>query len=184
MVSRSRLLALILTFAVLVGFMLIRRGRTPAPAVDLVAKFYDAERRPLGADETVLAVRNETIAGVTKRSIYAYPLTRITWTLTLPHGGWLRTHVGVDRKAWDQDGDGVQFRVGVSSPNGYDEMLAKHVDPRHNPADRRWVPVALDLSRYGGQRVKLILSTDAGPRRSANTRNDFAYWGAPAVTLR
>ncbi len=181
--TMSRLLALALMFVVLAGFMFVRRGRTPA-AVDLVAKFYDAERRPLGADETVLAVRQETIAGATKRSIFAFPLTRITWVLTLPNGGWLRTFVGIDEKAWDKDGDGVQFRVGISSPSGYDEMMAKLIDPRHNPADRRWVPVAIDLSRYSGQRVKLVLSTDAGARRSADKRNDLAYWGAPAITLR
>ncbi len=181
--TRSRLLALALVFVVLTAFMFVRRGRTPA-AVDLVARFHDAERRPLGADETVLAVRPETIAGVTRRAIFAVPFTRITWVLALPNGGWLRTFIGVDEKAWDKDGDGVQFRVAISSANGYDETLVQVVDPRHNPADRRWVPVAIDLSRYSGQRVKLILSTDAGPRHSADKRNDFAYWGAPAITLR
>jgi hypothetical protein len=160
-----------------------RRGGEAPPVIDLVQKFPAAERKPAGAGPDVFAVRDEKIAGETKRAIYAYPPTRITWHVTLPNDGWLRTSIGVDEQAWNREGDGVLFLIGISSGSGYETLLEQRLDPHASRADRRWVPVVLDLSKYSGRQVDIIFNTRTS-LKGDDRRNDFAYWGAPAVSLR
>ena len=128
-------------------------------------------------------MKDEKIAGETKRAIYVHPPTRITYRVTLPNNGWLRVAMGVDEQAWDKDGDGVYFFIGISHAGKYEPLLEQRLDPHASRADRRWVPATLDLSRYGGQQVELIFNTRVSVRGD-DARNDFAYWGAPAVCLR
>lgn len=183
--SRNRVIVVvaIVGFVVLAGVWYVRRGRETPAVIDLVQKFPTAERRPPDAGPEVFAVKDEKIAGETKHAIYAHPPTRITWRVTLPNDGWLRTAIGVDERAWNQDGDGVLFLIGVSHENRYDTLLEQRLDPHASRADRRWVPVMLDLSQYGGKQVDLIFNTRVSVRGN-DDRNDFAYWGAPAVCLR
>lgn len=180
-----RVASLLVAVVVLAGIWYRQRGSEPAAAVDLASRFDQAERRPLGAGSDVMTVTSETIGGTTRRSILAYAPTRISYKLTLPNRGRFRASLGLDRRAWDSDCDGVQFRVAITTPSkGYKPLFARYVDPRHNEADRGWIPVEIDLSAYSGQEVVLILATDVGRPGSADRRNDFAYWGRPAITLR
>ena len=108
--------------------------------------------------------------------------TRITWTVTLPGEAQLRAALGIDPQAWDLDGDGVLFRVGVNDGEGYKELWNQHVDPRHTPGDRRWIPIMIDLTRLGGRRVDIIFNTNTSlPGKGDDARNDLALWGAPAI---
>jgi hypothetical protein len=103
----------------------------------------------------------------------------------VPNDAWLRTSLGVDEQAWDKDGDGVLFLIGVRAVDGgnYETLLTEHVDPHGRSGDRRWVPVAIDLSAYGGRKIEIIFNTRTS-LKGDDSRNDFAYWGAPAVCLR
>ncbi len=161
----------------------MKRGRETPPVIDLVQQFPIAQKAPAGAGPEVFAVRNESINGDTRISIYAHPPTRITWRVTLPNDAWLRTAIGVDEKAWDKDGDGVLFFIGISVGGKYQVLLEQRLDPHASRADRRWVPVILDLSRYGGREVDLMFNTRTSVKGD-DPRNDFAYWAAPAICLR
>ena len=150
--------------------------------IDLVERFPGAQKRPVSATEQTFAVRSAQIGGETRRAIYAHPPTRITWTVTLPGEAQLRAALGIDPQAWDLDGDGVLFRVGVNDGEGYKELWNQHVDPRHTPGDRRWIPIMIDLTRFGGRRVDIIFNTNTSlPGKGDDARNDLALWGAPAI---
>jgi len=183
--SRNRAILIIAIGAVLVlaGIWYTRRGGEAPAVIDLVHLFPAAELRPPGAGKDVFDIRDEKIAGETKRAIYAYPPTRIVWHVRLPNDGWLRTALGIDEQAWNKEGDGVLFLIGVSSEGRYTSLLEQHLDPHASRADRRWVSVMLDLSQYGGKQVDIIFNTRVSVRGN-DARNDFAYWGAPAVCLR
>jgi hypothetical protein len=59
------------------------------------------------------------------------------------------------------------------------------VDPFNNQADRRWIPVMVDLSAYGGEQVDLIFNTYASPPNvPGNPDNDLPLWGTPEVVIR
>jgi hypothetical protein len=95
--------------------------------------------------------------------------------------------LAVDPAAWDESG-AVSFRVlaapltvpGPGDPAGPLTLLEQTLDPRERVADRRWVPVAADLTRWAGQTVRLTLRTD--PLERDNGRDaPLAGWGTPVV---
>ncbi len=183
MTRRTVALAVMVAAVILGGARYLQRGSETPAVIDLVQQLPVAEKRTTNAGPDVFAVRDERIAGETRRSIYARPPTRITWTVTLPTGGWLRTAVGVDEQAWTREGDGVLFFIGISDGGRYQTLFEQRLDPRASRADRRWVPVLLDLSRFGGHHVQLVFNTRTSVTGD-DGRNDFAYWGAPAICLR
>ncbi len=110
--------------------------------------------------------------------------TRIIFKVKLPNEAWLRASVAVDPKGWVSEGDGVLFRIGISDGRTYDELFKQHVDPFHSTGDRRWIPVAIDLSAYGGRQMDVIFNTNTSLPGADDPRNDFGLWGAPAIYLR
>jgi hypothetical protein len=182
--NRHWLIAFVVAVA-LAALVVVRvRGGEPPAAIDLMARLGDADRRPHDAPGDLFAVSKVTIDGDARRAVLVRPTTRITWDLTLPNRAFLRTAMGLHPSARSVEGDGVQFRVGVSVGPRFDPLLTRRLDPRHAAADRGWVPVVIDLTRYSGQRVHIVLATDPGLPRSPNTDDDLAYWAAPAITLR
>ena len=183
--NRWILVACVVVVVVLAGLWYFKRGGEAPAVIDLVQKLPDAVKMPSGAGPDVFAVRDERIGTDTKRAIYAHPPTRIKWQVVVPNDAWLRTSLGVDPAAWDKEGDGVLFMIGIRVLDGgsYEQLLTEHVDPRTRNGDRRWVPVAIDLSAYGGRTVEIIFNTRTS-LRGDDPRNDFAYWGAPAICLR
>jgi hypothetical protein len=182
--SRSRAaLAVTIAAVVLGGALYATRGCETPPVIDLVQKLPAADKRAVGTVRDVFAVRDEHIKGDTRKSIYVHPPTRITWRVMLPDGAWLRTAAGVDEQAWDKDGDGVLFFVGITDGGRFKLLFERRIDPHALPGDRGWVPVVLDLSKYGGREVDLVFNTRTS-LQGDDARNDFAYWAAPAICLR
>lgn len=186
MMKNSRwLLAVVIALVVLVGFWWFRRGKEGPSAIDLVRQFPTAKKSAVGPQDRAFALIDVTIDGETLHGIFAHPPSRIIWKIVVPHDAWLKTSLALKPEAWQLQGDGVLFRIGVSDGKKYDELLTQVVNPIGVPGDRRWVPVTLDLSTYAGETVDLIFNTNAGaPGTKFNTRNDWAVWGAPQVFVR
>jgi hypothetical protein len=159
-------------------------GGGPAAVVDLIQLLPQADRRsvPEPVEQAIRAV-TVTIAGESKPCILEQAHGRITFRLTPPPSAWFTASLAVDPSAWDKEGDGVLFRLGVSGRGiEYEELLNQHLDPAANKSERRWVPVAIDLSAWAGREINLILSTNASvPGRADDLRNDLALWCAPAL---
>ncbi len=179
------ILAVVFALIVIGGFWLWMRNRSGPRFVDLVQEYPNAEKRSNRGVDKAFAVEDVTINGQTMKAIYAHPTSRITWKLNMPDDAWLRTSIALKPDAWPLDGDGVLFRIGVSDGKKYDELLNQHVDPARQPGDRRWIPITLDLSAYGGQTVWVIFNTGIGPPKTKSTpNNDWAVWGAPQIAVR
>jgi hypothetical protein len=158
--------------------------RVPESAMDLIDAFDEAEKRAVQPIEEAFAVREVEIDGERRRVIAAHPQSRIIWRFTMPRHALLQTWLAVEPEVWGLEGDGVQFRIGVSDGRQYDELLRQHVDPMNRPGDRRWIPVTLDLSEYQGHAVELIFNTDHSPPDvPVDPRNDRAVWGEPAILV-
>jgi hypothetical protein len=84
-------------------------------------------------------------------------------------------------ESWTKEGDGVDFAVYVQSARGTAQVFATHLDPKHNEADRRWHPYAVDLTSYAEQSIKLIFETRAGP--DGDLRYDWAGWAEPRLVV-
>jgi len=70
----------------------------------------------------------------------------------------------------------VRFVLELADQNGTNKSLyARYIDPKHNPSERHWLEDSVDLHRFAGQDITLLLSTDGGPK--GNTDCDWAGWG-------
>jgi hypothetical protein len=159
------------------------------PAIDLVGDLDRAERRPAGGTFEVVTTE---IAGQSMRAIVPPSISRITWETAVPGRAVLKTAVALHPDAWTQEGNGVLFRIGIAEGRTYEELVTRLVDPYHSPDDRRWIPITVDLSAYGGfkwslfyqpsrLRWRIIFNTNSGPPGTDDRRGDLPLWGEPAI---
>lgn len=170
---------------VVVGLVILAAWWASSGGATVVLDLVDhlpnaAQRRPTPETFHVADVR---IDGVSERSIYVTGESRLIFIETIPKDGWLQVSLGLREEGWSREGAGALFMVGVSHAGRYEELISLVVNPYANPADRRWLPVLLDLSPWAGEQVELILNTrEAYP--GAGTANHLAVWGAPALITR
>jgi hypothetical protein len=182
--NRAVITAVVIVLLAIVGWWAFKRSGS-AGAIDLLDTFDQAEKRPASPEFTVIEA---TLAGETKKAV-AVPGgagTRLIWkNVRIPDDGWLRVSVGLKPDAWEKEGDGVKFLVLVSDHKASDELFSQHVNPFGNPADRKWIPVMVDLSAYSGEDVDLIFNTYASPPGGeSDVRNDLPLWGNPEIVIR
>jgi hypothetical protein len=167
----------------LVAFWMLRRNGTTV-ATDLVAMLPEAVKRSTWdqpGDEP-FTVKSVTLAGEAHQAIFAPPHARIRWKVEVPRRGTLEFYYGVREDGWTGEGNGVQFRVGISDGRTYEEYLREVVHPQARVRDRRWLSATIDLSAYEGQLVELNFNTDPGPPKDdQDRRHDFALWGEPRI---
>lgn len=176
--SRAVLTAVVIVAVALAGWWVFHR-RT-AEQVDLNSMFDQATKKPSPAGFQIL---DATLAGETKKAISTPPNSRIIFHVRVPDDGWLRVSLGMKPESWDKEGNGVFFYAGVSDGKSFEQLFTQTVNPFKNAAERRWIPVAVDLSAYGGEEVDVILNTvSSGPGLPPDERNDLPLWGAPMIS--
>jgi membrane protein YfhO len=70
--------------------------------------------------------------------------------------------------------DGAGFTLEIEDSGEIQPLFHVNLNPRDVPADRAGHPFRVDLSKFAGQDVKLLFSTDPGP--SGNNAFDWAGW--------
>ncbi|HOG29792.1 MAG TPA: hypothetical protein PLN93_02410 [Vicinamibacterales bacterium] len=189
MLDNKKIVAGLAVLAVVVAaaaFWMLRQGGGAVP-IDLVAQLDDAQKQTTWAEpgDAPFTVSDVTLQGETHRAIFAPPFSRIRWKVEVPRRGTLELYFGMREDAWEAEGNGAQFRVGVSDGRTYEEYLKEVVNPQARERDRRWLSASIDLSAYEGQLVEINLNTDPGPPRDdRDRRNDFALWGEPRLVGR
>jgi hypothetical protein len=181
---RSRAAVLAVAAVILAaGFVYVATNSdTGRPALSLVDDYPKVVKRSAFPELEAFSVYDATIGNETRRVVYSRPPSRITWRITLPRNAQLQAWLALRDDSWRQLGNGVVFRIGVSDGRSYQELLSRHVDPYGSPEDRRWIPVAIDLSPFAQKTVDLIFNTDPSlPGMPPDGRNDLALWGEPTV---
>ena len=167
----------------LLGWWLFNRGAVEE-RLDLIAQFDGAEKRP---EASAFSIVDASLNGESRRAIAVSPApgTRVTYRVRVPDDGWFYVSLGVRPEAWEQECDGVYFMVGISDGRAYDTLFTQHVNPYGDPTNRRWIPVWVDISAYGGEEVELILNTRSGPPgKEGDHRSDLGLWGSPEIVVR
>jgi hypothetical protein len=182
---RSRLVAVLGTVVCLLslggfgGVIWAARSERPLMLID---------RLP-AASITTDGVLNERVSVIpvgigpdTKRAIFAHSTTTIRWRLVPRQRARLSTALGLAPGIWDSGGDGVVFHIALQDGREIVDVLRQQVDPHHVPSDRRWIPIEVDLSRYAGRPIELMLTTEPSPEgRPPDGSYDWALWGEPSV---
>ncbi len=173
--NRTIVTAVVVVIVLVLGWYLLRRSGSP-DTIDLLAQFDQATKAP---QSETFPIVEAMLGSETKRAIAPPGVagTRLIWKVRVPDDGWLRVNLGLKPEAWEAPGDGVLFMVSVSTGGAFDQLFTQHVDPMNNAADRRWIPVMVDLSGYGGEQVDLIFNTYASPPKApVNMDNDKPLW--------
>jgi len=140
--------------------------------------------RLLPGKENLVDVRTFTIAGETEPVLFEHPpYERLPYrTAITPATRELEFDIAMQPAVYDGSmpvcGDGVEFRLEARNAGGdIRQLYDRYIDPKHNPAERRWISGAVDLSAYSGQTVDLLFTTTPGP--AGDTCADWAGWGDP-----
>lgn len=120
-------------------------------------------------------------AGEARDVLHMHPPARVTFPpVRLTLESRLELSFAVAEFEWDKSGDGVGFSV-YARAEGRDEvkLFTAYVDPKREPADRRWHTAELTLGTFAGQVVSLSLETDVGP--NGDGLYDGAGWSRAVV---
>jgi hypothetical protein len=179
--NRAVLTAIVVVVLIIAGWWLFKRSNRAA-AIDLISTFDSATKKPA---QGVFQIVDLDLNGEKKHAIFTEAPTRMTWKVKIPDDGWIKASLGMKPETWDKEGDGVYFRIGVSDGRTFEDLLTLNVDPFHNKADRRWIPVIVDVSQYAGEEVEVIFNTNNSmPGKGNDGRNDLALVGEPQIFIR
>jgi len=124
-----------------------------------------------------------TVQGDTRTVLLQYPPSRLDCPLKVPDRLTMLTFgVGMDPTVWQTgqiEGDGVLFELYITDSEGQHNVFSNYIDPKNNPADRKWHDAYADLTSYRGQDVTLSLVTSPGPEQ--DDRCDGAGWSDLAL---
>ena len=157
--------------------------------------------------ENSISVNSIRIGSATRHCIVQPARTGIKFKLSLPPEPCrLRTFLSTEPETWTKGGDGLTFRIMLDNnmfenlfdstgmagetakleflkPRGFflrsRPIYINYIDPKNNIKERKWEPVALDLSRFSGRTVELELVIEPGPMN--NDIDDVALWGEPVI---
>ena len=184
--SRVPVVALAL---LVVGGLVLGPSLGPRPmtleegAIDLIARFPGAVK---AGDRVTLEetfdIQDVTIDGLTLRSLFAAPGSRVAWTVDVPPRAVLRASAALKPNVWNLESDGAVFSAGIDDGERYTRVAWLSIQPQALASDRRWFPVEVDLSAYAGRRVTLYFFTEPGLVN--NPINDECVWGAPRIVAR
>jgi arylsulfatase A-like enzyme len=115
---------------------------------------------------------------ILRRTLPAGPPSRLRFTVDVPRGAKLSLSCAIAEK--DQGRPGVEFVVKASRKGREETIWTTLVDPIARPEHRGWVPAEIDLSRYAGKGVDVVLET-RGYEQGGDMKR--ALWGTPALTV-
>jgi hypothetical protein len=133
-----------------------------------------------GKPDDYVHPRKFDIGGEAREVVYMHPPAMVTRRMWLPDAAVLSFAVGIDPEVWSAPGDGVEFVVELREGGRMTPLFSAYLDPKSNPADRRWVEAQVDLSGYARRDIELVLRTLPG----ASGDHDWAGWASPKVSLR
>jgi 4-amino-4-deoxy-L-arabinose transferase-like glycosyltransferase len=123
-----------------------------------------------------------------------WPFTRVLRVATLPAsvvalhvartpapGDRFQAACGTNPERWGEAFvPAVHFRVIVRSDDDHDDEVASlDVDPLRRAADRRWIPIDVDLTPWAGRRVDLVLRAEGWHGAPIDT--NLAGWADPRI---
>ncbi len=184
-------LALAVALGTVLGYLVYLQTATPyvrdRVKDPIVLDLWDMIRQnrvqleaPSGANAVdYVQTKTFTINGDTRDVIYMHPTSSASFHWRLPDQVLLEFAVGIDSAVWDKAGDGVEFQVEVHDGDKSTTVFSTYLDPKKNPADRRWVDTSVDLSPWAFRDIDLLLRT----RPAASADFDWAGWATPRIVL-
>ena len=155
----------------LVGGLIARERRLTAgstSSTDLVGRKADSVDTPKREFVQVLPIE---IDGVENTALMMHPPSTARYVLNVGPAACLEVAYGMFPSTYDEVGDGVRFTIRVAD----DVVLNEFVDAKRIVESRRWFERSIDLGKWAGKTVDVVLTTAAEP--SGNPNHTAAGWG-------
>jgi hypothetical protein len=164
-----------------VRFVVTDRDRVASQA--LLPKAYSQNVANLAPQKrNALAFRPYTIDGVQRQGLLEHPpFTQLPIHVSIPRGARkLLFEIGMDPAVYSPRtvicGAGATFTLEIRDAEGRTVQLFKRsIDPKHDFGQRHWIDESVNVYRWAGRTVDLLLSTAPWPGKS--TCADWALWG-------
>ena len=134
-------------------------------------------------DPALLKVEQWEILDEGRDVLFVHPApsgsTALVYPVKIESATTFRADLAAAPEAWTLEGDGLTFSLYVEDDAGMHLVYSRYVDPKHHQQDRRWVPMQVNLTPFGGKVVRLILVVGSGP--AGDRRYDWAGWGEPRL---
>jgi hypothetical protein len=149
-----------------------------APNARIEEVLHQNKTHPAAARQNQITRRDLIIDGIAREAFVEHPpYQRLPYKLKVgSEQSDFHFSYALDPAVFNKPaGDGVGFTVEVNDASGrITKVFSDYIDPKHNVQQRRWSNGEIDLTRYRGQEIELLFSTDPGPK--GNTTYDWAVW--------
>jgi hypothetical protein len=113
-------------------------------------------------------------------AIFQHPPSTITFpALEIGKQAVLRFAYGIKEAAWPLIKSAVVFTISIESADRRELVFEAQLRPRTRRLDRAWQTRELDISRFEGKSIRVILKTSVAWRRS--TEYAWAGWANPRI---
>lgn len=129
-----------------------------------------------GSDTFVFEDNRRSVRGVLQHP----PSRRISYKITVDPKAPVFEGIAVIKREVAERSDGVAFEIELRRDASFETVFSASLDPKNVPADRSGRAFRIDLSKYAGQDIELLFSTDPGP--AGNTAFDWGGWVALRFT--
>ncbi|MGB2820979.1 MAG: hypothetical protein WBF17_08360, partial [Phycisphaerae bacterium] len=140
-------------------------------------RFRGKQEGPLTAGSIASVRKDMTCGGVRKSGLFMHPPWQggvgysyaLYGPVVLPADAPAAFRCSIGKGDGSDPGDGILFRLAVVDGKGDEKVLAERQWLRH-----AWGEMTADLSKWTGQRVRIKLIADVGPKD--NSSGDWACW--------
>ena len=158
---------------------ILDRTQADSIAVDFVHRLAYGVQAP--SDSSSITAKQYELGGDRRHVIYAQPDARVGFALTVPENATLCAGIALHSDAQAGGGDcGVSFRVQVVDSFGIKTLFLRTLDPKTQGDESAWNDFEIDLERFGGTVVFLVLETETP--EGTHLANG-ACWSEPAIVL-
>ena len=140
------------------------------------------ETTDFGATGAIVHPQSTRCGAVEKAGLFMHPpwqggvgycFALLDWIL-LPTGQPAAFRASVGKANGSDPGDGILYKVSVLEEGGAETVVASLTVTEHE-----WKPIEANLTRWAGQRIRLKLVADVGPKD--NSSGDWACWADQRV---
>ncbi|MFQ6082104.1 MAG: sulfatase [Candidatus Aminicenantia bacterium] len=149
-------------------------------------KIYDS-----GIGENPYSIKKKLkIKGRSLNTIFSPPPSVFKFKLKIPERGILKFGYGLLDQAWEEEGNGVYFKIILENSRERKVLFSAYLNPYRRLRDRKIFYKKIDLSQYQNKTVTIYLKTYGSlPGNKVNQENpdlryDLAFWFNPVIYQR
>lgn len=127
-------------------------GSSPASSVfiDLLLGADAAVKLPPSGRPDLFVVQDVVLADQPKRALIVPQPSRVTWKVNVPARAVLTGGAGILPSPSGGAAGATRLYIGISNGRFFSGLLDEHLPPASAVAGGAWLPIRIDLARYGG----------------------------------